>query len=83
MKGNKKLAIKNGVLTLVTPPASVSHSLYIDFVFKLFLVLSCNYSLPYDFQDSMQAVSVNDKGQIVLRVHAKPGAKKSAVTGSL
>ncbi|KAE9554595.1 hypothetical protein FO519_002155 [Halicephalobus sp. NKZ332] len=29
---------------------------------------------------SPQAVSTNDKGQIVLRIHAKPGAKKSAVT---
>uniref|UniRef100_A0A914Z696 Uncharacterized protein n=1 Tax=Panagrolaimus superbus TaxID=310955 RepID=A0A914Z696_9BILA len=30
--------------------------------------------------NSQSAVSVNENGQIILRIHAKPGAKKSAIT---
>uniref|UniRef100_A0A7E4USL8 UPF0235 protein C15orf40 homolog n=1 Tax=Panagrellus redivivus TaxID=6233 RepID=A0A7E4USL8_PANRE len=29
---------------------------------------------------ALSAISINDKGQVVLRIHAKPGAKKSVVT---
>ena len=35
---------------------------------------------PSSSTQQSSAISLNEKGQIILRIHAKPGAKKSAIT---